>query len=137
MNRARWAYGSARVAAGVALAVAPFFSAPLREALVALEPVVAPVLFVAALVLAAADAVRPRRRAEILIARVLGRWGWAAAILLFLAPVWAHWALHPPGAAAAFGARGVFMPERRSAGMTGRNSRSSAQLRVTSCASFQ
>jgi len=107
MNRARWAYGSARIAAGLLLAVAPFFSPPLREALVALEPLVAPALFLGALVLAAVDVVRPhhaRRRRELRIARWLGRWGWALAILLFLAPVWAHWALRPPGATAAFGA---------------------------------
>ena len=58
MNRARWAYGSARVATGLVLAVAPFFAPPLREALVALEPLCAPVMFLAALVLATCDAVR-------------------------------------------------------------------------------
>jgi hypothetical protein len=107
MNRARWVYASARVAALLALAVAPFFLPPLREALVALEPLAAPVLFVAALAFAANGLVRPsrwRRRAELRCARWLGRWGWAAAMLLFLCPVWAHWSLRPPGAAAAFGA---------------------------------
>jgi hypothetical protein len=107
MNRARWAYASARIAAGVAAAVLPFFAPPLREALVALEPLVAPALFLAALVLAALAVARPsrkRRRAELLVLRWLGRWGWALAVLAFLAPVWAHWSLRPPGAAAAFGA---------------------------------
>jgi hypothetical protein len=107
MNRARWAYGSARVATGLLAAIAPFFSPPLREALVALEPLVAPSLFLAALALAVWDAARPSRvrlRHELRVARWLGRWGWALAILLFLAPVWAHWSLRPPGAAAAFGA---------------------------------
>src|SRR5687767_9701720 len=100
MNRARWAYGSARVATGLLAATVPFFSPPLREALVALEPLCAPVMFLAALALGAGEWLRPsrrRRRAELRALRWLGRWGWALAILLFLCPVWAHWSLRPPG----------------------------------------
>ncbi|HET8647871.1 MAG TPA: hypothetical protein VFO85_20405, partial [Vicinamibacteria bacterium] len=83
------------------------FSPPLREAVVAVERLAAPALFAAALALALMAALRPSRLrllAELRTSRWLGRWGWVLAILLYLAPVWAHWSLRPPGAAAALGA---------------------------------
>lgn len=113
MTRARWFTGAVRVGAGLLCAVLPLFAPPVREALVALERLIAPSLFLAALVLAAFDALRPSRAwllAELRVSRWLGRWGWAAAILCFLVPVWAHWSFRPPGSAAALGALLGYIP---------------------------
>jgi hypothetical protein len=106
-RRARLRSG-ARALAGLLLVAAPLVSPPLREALVALEPVVPPALFLAALVLWALDLARVggrrRRRAEIAAGRVFAGWGWALAAVLFMMPVWAHWSMRPPGGVAAFAA---------------------------------
>lgn len=95
-----------RTAAGVLVALAPLLSPPLRDALVALEPVVPPVLFLAALGwwVAGRRAGRGWRRTELHIGRWLASWGWAPAVLLFLLPCWAHWSMRPPGGVAAFAA---------------------------------
>jgi hypothetical protein len=42
--------------------------------------------------------VRDARRAETRIGRMLDRFGWAPAVLLWLLPLWSHWAGRPPDA---------------------------------------
>ena len=117
-----------RIVAGLGVVAGALWAPPLREALVALEPVVAPALFLAALLLWVRSSVAPwtptwgsggkaakRREApsaavraspglHSMTIRFFDCWGWALAILAFALPVWAHWSLRPPGTAAAFGA---------------------------------
>jgi hypothetical protein len=98
---------------GVATIVLWSFSPPLREALVAVEPALATIVFVAALGGAVArwwahrrspQAQRRARRLEAQVGRVLTRWGWVAAVLGMLAPLWSQWALRPPGGTTALAA---------------------------------
>ncbi len=95
------------------LAVAVVVGAPpLREALAALEPALAPGLFALALVMSLAERARKRgfpgsrqagrRLGSPQVLRALGRWGWVAATLLCLAPLLAHWSFSPPSRIAAF-----------------------------------
>jgi len=96
-----------RVAVGLGVVGFALWSPPLREGLVALEPAVAPVVFLGALLawLLSLFARPARRRArEARAGAWLERWGWGLAILAFVLPVWAHWMLRPPGSAAAFAA---------------------------------
>ena len=97
------------------VAVAP----PLREALAALEPALAPGLFALALLMSLAERAvgRPssgsagsRRTGSSRALRVLGRWGWVAAILLCLAPLYAHWSFWPPSRIAAFASMFAELP---------------------------
>jgi len=85
----------------------------MRSVLVHLEPLVAPTLFVLALVLWSAQARARRgpararlwiRRLERRAARALQHWGLLAALLAFLLPLWAAWELQPTGGVAAFAA---------------------------------
>ena len=100
------------IAAGSAAIVAVALSPALREALIAVEPLLATLLFFAALIGAglAWHARRRRgerrswRRTEALVGRFLDRWGWTFAILAMLAPLWSHWALRPPGGTTALAA---------------------------------
>jgi hypothetical protein len=104
----------ARTTAGGAPIVLAALSAPIRESLVAVEPAVPSVLFTAALVWAGlrwatrgrrdARASRRLRRLEGRSARFLEAWGWAPALLLFLLPLWSHWAMRPVGPISAFAA---------------------------------
>jgi hypothetical protein len=104
----------ARLALGAAAIVLVTVSAPVRESLVALEPAVPSVLFTAALAWVALgwttrsrgnmQASRRLRRLEARAARTLEAWGWALAILLFLLPLWSHWAMRPLGPVSAFAA---------------------------------
>ena len=91
---------------------------PLRSVLVPLEPVLPPLLFWTGLAAAGlrlwlgrrGPAARRWRRVERSLARTLERWGWAAAILLFLLPLWSQWALRPPGHASAVAALAGRLP---------------------------
>ena len=106
------------IAAGSAAIVAVALSPPLREALIAVEPLLATVRFFAALIGAglAWHARRRKgerrgwRRSEALVGRFLDRWGWALAILAMLAPLWSHWALRPPGGTTALAALLGYLP---------------------------
>jgi len=96
-----------------------------RSVLVHLEPLVAPTLFVLALVLWAAQARARRgpaharlwiRRLERRAARALQPWGLLAALLAFLLPLWVAWELRPTGGAAAFAALFGRIPYRDALG---------------------
>jgi hypothetical protein len=101
-----------RILVGAAALLAVALSPPLRDSVVALEPGAAGVLYFAALAGAGTAACahwlrRPRlqrrvRNAERQLSRLLARWGWVAAILLCLAPVWSALELRPPDETAAF-----------------------------------
>ena len=85
---------------------------PLRETLISLEPGMAPMLVVAAVALAMVAGLvrvvgRPRhsrslRMVERRLGRVLGRFGWALAVLLWLVPLWSARAGRPPDLTAAW-----------------------------------
>lgn len=100
--------------AGAALLLVTASSPALRESLVALEPAWPPLLFCTAFAGAlayrlarAGRAVGPRRallRLEGRVSRLGARLGWAAAVVLFLVPLWAHWDLRPPGLVPAYAA---------------------------------
>jgi hypothetical protein len=77
-------------------------SPPLRGALAVLEPAVAPLLFLAAVLLAALRWAGRHRRVEVRLSRFLGAWGWALGLLAFLLPLLACWAQRPPSRIAAF-----------------------------------
>ena len=106
------------IAAGSAAIAAVALSPPLREALIAVEPLLATVLFLVALIGAglAWHARRRKgerrgwRRTETLVGRFLDRSGWALAILAMLAPLWSHWALRPPGGTTALAALLGYLP---------------------------
>ncbi len=97
------------LAAGIAIA-SVCLVAPARAALVAIEPAVPSVLFVCAIawfVTGLALRGRSRRRlarTEGLALRALDRWGWALAVLAFVAPLLAAWDLRPSSGNAAFAA---------------------------------
>jgi hypothetical protein len=85
---------------------------PLREALISLEPGLAPLLVVTAVasaLLARLVRVRGRPRdtrvlrvVERGLGRALGRWGWALSVLLWLIPLWSARAGRPPDLLAAW-----------------------------------
>lgn len=100
------------LAVGSAAILGVAVSPPLREALIAVEPLLATLIFFAALVGAGlswrargqADGGHCWRRREALLGRFLDRWGWTFAVLAMLAPLWSHWALKPPGGTTALAA---------------------------------
>jgi hypothetical protein len=103
----------ARLLAAVLLVGLGVSSPPLREALIALDPVVGSSLFFVALAgsavqwLGAARKGGPRRgarRAEAGLARLLGFWALPLSVLAFLAPLLSQWSHGPIGASAAFSA---------------------------------
>jgi len=77
-----------------------------RSALIAVEHALPAFLFLlgAALAVPVGRGARTRRRLQVRVTRALARWGWAAAILLFLGPIWSHWAMRPPSRVTAFAA---------------------------------
>ncbi|HEV8254049.1 MAG TPA: hypothetical protein VGQ78_04795 [Vicinamibacteria bacterium] len=92
--------------AGSAVLAIMAASSPARSALIALEPAAPAALFLAGAVLAVPIGrwARARRRLEVRTTRALVRWGWAGAVLLFLVPLWSHWAMRPPSRVTAFAA---------------------------------
>jgi hypothetical protein len=92
--------------AGVAVLAIVAASSPARSALIAFEPAAPAALFLAGAVLAVPIGrwARARRRLEVRTMRGLVRWGWAAAVLLFLVPLWSDWAMRPPSRITAFAA---------------------------------
>ena len=101
-----------RTAAAARSGGAPVSAAPLREALISLEPGIAPLLVVAAVAAALVSRLvraggRPRsvrsvRMVERALGRALARWGWALAVLLWLIPLWSARAGRPPDLLAAW-----------------------------------
>jgi hypothetical protein len=81
---------------------------PARAALVTIEPAVAPLLFLLGVVwfvlrlAAGGGARRTIARTEGVALRFLDRWGFALAVLAFVAPLLAAWDLRPPPGNAAF-----------------------------------
>lgn len=112
MPRLRPASNRVPLLAAAATLLAAALFAPLRAALVQLEPAVAPALFVLALALAALRASealrggaarrRARRRLELGLSRRLAVWGLALALLAFLLPLLSQWSGRPPTRISAF-----------------------------------
>jgi hypothetical protein len=85
---------------------------PLREALISLEPGLAPLIVVTAVAAGLSARLvrvrgRPRHRrvlraVERGLGRALGRWGWALSVLLWLIPLWSARAGRPPDLGAAW-----------------------------------
>jgi len=97
-----------RIIVGTGLAGLVAISPPLREAAIGLQPSVPGVLATLALVGAftsfairwRGDRVRRLRWlcCERTIGQALAHWGWVAAIVVALAPLWSHWTMRPPDA---------------------------------------
>jgi hypothetical protein len=109
-----------RFGAGVALVVVASASAPVRAALVALEPGLPAALYTVAVVAALvawwsravgrATVLGALRRTEVRCGRALERWGWALSVLLLMASLWAQWAMQPRSLASGFPAFAGHIP---------------------------
>ncbi len=103
--------GVTRAVLSIAVALGLASTPPLREAIIAAEPTFAPGLFALALLGAAsqwlvfsrANRMR-RRRIEHVLGQIAARWGLGPMLLLFLAPIWSHWAGRPPDYLVAYSA---------------------------------
>ncbi len=93
-----------RALAAAAILAGVCASPPLRGSLAVLEPALPPLLFLAALALAALRWAGRHRRTEVALSRLLGHGGWALGVLAFLLPLLACWAERPPSRIAAFSA---------------------------------
>jgi hypothetical protein len=95
-----------RILVGGGLGLLLVNAPPVREALIAIEPTIAPALFIVAIIGAGrvwvmrrrqdSAGLRRARRTEAIAGRALARWGWIPALAIFVAPIWSHWAQRPP-----------------------------------------
>jgi len=94
---------TAKIVLGVVILASP----PMRNALVGLDPGVPALLLLVAAAWAVVARLRPKatRSSELHLLRLLRRWGWLFAILLFVSPLLAHWSQQPTSRVAAFSAQ--------------------------------
>ena len=94
---------TAKIVLGVVILASP----PMRNALVGLDPGMPALLLLVAAAWAVVARLRPKatRSSELHLLRLLRRWGWLFAILLFVSPLLAHWSQQPTSRVAAFSAQ--------------------------------